>query len=257
MFQECSDLKDRYKAAKNAGFDAVECGNPYVESINELVRAKEDADVQQILINSFVGDTFIFLGDTKGLTAVPMQEEDFRQSLELSIKYAEALKCKRIHTPCGAMSKEEAQIPEVKQRWESTYIRNLRYAAERLKQVGIMLLIEPVTTIPNCFLTRTDQAIDIIKKVDHHNIKLLLDLFHAQRGHGNLTQTLTDYMPYIGHIQISQVPSRHEPDSDGEINYPFIFHTIAKLGYKGWIGCEYTPRGKTEDGLRWLAPYRV
>jgi len=141
--------------------------------------------------------------------------------------------------------------------WEETYIRNMRYAAQRLQECGITLLVEPISSIPGYFLTHTQQAIDLIKKVGHSNMKLQLDLYHHQRTAGNLTQTLIDSMPYVGHIQISQVPSRNEPDADGEINYPYIFHQIAKLGYKGWIGCEYHPRGRTEDGLAWLAPYLV
>lgn len=141
--------------------------------------------------------------------------------------------------------------------WEEIYVKNMKYAAQRLEECGITLLLEPISTIPGYFLSRTQQAINLIKKVDHKNMKLLLDLFHHQRTSGNLTETLTDCMPYIGHIQVSQVPNRNEPSLDGEINYPFIFHQLAKLGYKGWIGCEYHPRGRTEDGLGWLVPYLV
>ncbi|KAK3727876.1 hypothetical protein QZH41_010604, partial [Actinostola sp. cb2023] len=190
MFQEYESLTDRYLAAKAAGFSGVEVGNPYTVSIDELVEAREEACVEQVLINGFKGDT-------AGLAAVPGKEEDYKQCLELSIKYAEALRCTRIHPPCGALSDNEAKHETVRELWEQTYIKNLKYSAEKLQQAGIMLLIEPVTTIPNYFLSQTKQAVDIIKKVDHKNIKLMLDLFHAQKGHGDLTQTLQDYMPYI------------------------------------------------------------
>jgi len=197
-----------------------------------------------------------FDGNSQGLAAVPNREEEFKQCLELSIKYAEALNCTRLHVLAGIFPADADNTDNrLRMQWEETYIKNMKYAAQRLQKCGITLLVEPISTIPGYFVTRTQQAITYIKKVDHDNFKLQLDMFHHQRTCGNLTQTLIDAMPYLGYIQISQVPSRNEPDSDGEINYPYIFHQIAKLGYSGWIGCEYHPRGRTEDGLGWLAPY--
>ncbi|XP_027055890.1 putative hydroxypyruvate isomerase isoform X2 [Pocillopora damicornis] len=250
-FLEHKNFLDRYQAAKRAGFKAVESGFPPDIPIEELSNARENAQIEQILMNAFDGGS-------QGLAAVPGREEEFKQCLELSIKYAEAVKCTRLHVlagvfPEGVTSTDNKSVVL----WEETYVKNMKYAAQRLEENGITLLVEPISTIPGYFLTNSQQAINLIKKVDHRNIKLLLDLFHHQRTTGNITQTLNDSMPYIGHIQISQVPSRNEPDLDGEINYPFVFYHIAKLGYKGWIGCEYHPRGQTEDGLGWLAPYLV
>lgn len=234
-----------------SGFKGVESGFPLDIPINELYNTRENVQIEQVHMNAFDGNS-------KGLAAVPGREEEFKQCLELSIKYAEAVRCTRLHVLAGVypgnVDKTDNKLAAL---WEEAYIRNMRYAAQRLQECGITLLVEPISTIPGYFLTCTQQAIDFIKKVDHNNMKLLLDLYHHQRTAGNLTQTLIDSMPYVGHIQISQVPSRNEPDTDGEINYPYIFHQIAKLGYKGWIGCEYHPRGRTEDGLAWLAPYLV
>ncbi|XP_078353609.1 putative hydroxypyruvate isomerase [Oculina patagonica] len=250
-FLEHENFLNRYQAAKNAGFKGVESGFPLDIPIDELSNTRENIQIEQVHMNAFDGNS-------KGLAAVPSREEEFKQCLELSIKYAEALKCTRLHVLAGVfpggVDKTDNKLAVS---WEEMYVKNMKYAAQRLEECGITLLIEPISTIPGYFLTRTQQAIDLIKKVDHKNMKLQLDFFHHQRTNGNLTQTLIDSMPYLGYIQISQVPSRNEPDSDGEINYPFIFHQIAKLGYKGWIGCEYHPRGRTEDGLGWLAPYLV
>ncbi|XP_073227515.1 putative hydroxypyruvate isomerase [Porites lutea] len=250
-FQEHENFLHRYQAAKNAGFKGVESGFPLDIPIDELCIARESAQIEHVHMNAFDGNS-------KGLAAVPGREEEFKQCLELSIKYAEALKCTRLHVLAGVLTGGiTSKDNKVVTLWEETYIKNMKYAAQRLQESGITLLAEPISTIPGYFLTNTQQAINFIKKVDHSNMKLQLDMFHHQRTSGNLTQTLIDAMPYIGHIQISQVPSRNEPDSDGEINYPYIFHQIAKLGYKGWIGCEYHPRGRTLDGLGWLAPYLI
>lgn len=250
-FLEYGDFLDRYQAAKNAGFKGVESRFPLDIPTEELSHARDEAQIEHVQMNAFDGDS-------QGLAAVPNREEEFKQCLELSIRYAEAVNCKRMHVlagvfPGGTACADRALVMQ----WEETYIKNMRYASQRLEEFGITLLVEPISTIPGYFVNRTEKALNFIRKVDHSNFKLQLDLFHHQRTCGNLTQTLIDSMPYIGHIQISQVPSRSEPDSDGEINYPYIFLQLAKLGYQGWIGCEYHPRGRTEDGLGWLAPYII
>ncbi|XP_067026257.1 putative hydroxypyruvate isomerase [Acropora muricata] len=250
-FLEYPNFVDRYRAAKNAGYKAVESSCPVDIPVEEVAKARRDADIQQVHINSYGGNI-------RGLAAIPNREEEFKQSLEISIKYAKALECPRMHVMAGLLPSEaERTNEELMAEWEATYVKNMKYAAQRLEECGITALVEPITTIPGYFVTHTRQAIDLIKKVDHRNFQLQLDLFHHQRTNGNLTQTLTDVMPYLGYIQVSQVPFRDEPDSGGEINYPFIFQQIAKLGYTGWIGAEYSPRGRTEDGLGWLKPYLV
>ncbi|XP_068669999.1 putative hydroxypyruvate isomerase isoform X2 [Montipora foliosa] len=236
---------------EDEGFKGVESAFPVDIPIHEVSKARENAEIEHVLLNAFDGNC-------NGLAAIPNGEEEFKKSLELSIKYAEALNCPRMHVKAGVFpSGTDYTDKELVSQWEETYLKNMRYAAQRLEECSITLLVEPVSTIPGYFVTHTQQALDLIRKVDHSNFKLQLDLYHQQRTCGNLTQTLINVMPYLGHIQISQVPNRNEPDSDGEINYPYMFNQIVKLGYTGWIGCEYFPRGRTEDGLGWFAPYRV
>ncbi|XP_070546990.1 putative hydroxypyruvate isomerase [Ptychodera flava] len=139
---------------------------------------------------------------------------------------------------------------------EQVFIENLKYAADKLQQEGMMTIIEPINTIismPGYFLDTPSQAAAIIHKVNHENLKLQLDLYHAQLMAGNLTGLIREYLPIIGHIQIAQVPDRGEPDSAGEINFKYILDLLESLGYDGFIGCEYKPTTeKTEDSLGWL-----
>ena len=123
---------------------------------------------------------------------------------------------------------------------------------------GIRLLIEPINTfdIPSFYLNRTVQAIDLIDRVGSDNLWLQYDIYHAQRMEGEIAQTITKHLPRISHIQLADNPGRHEPGT-GEINYPFIFNHLESLGYKGWIGCEYKPRGTTHEGLNWLEEITV
>ncbi|XP_065069688.1 putative hydroxypyruvate isomerase [Rhopilema esculentum] len=244
LFQDIACLPERYIAAKRAGFSGVECADPYSVAINVLVEAKENAKVEQVLLNSFKGDT-------SGLAAVPNRQDEFQQCLELSIQYCTALKCKRLHIPSGVYP--EGDNEEKESLWRETFIQNLRYASQRVALDNITILIEPISNIHNYFLSQTDQAIEIIKELNCDNVKLLLDLYHHQRTHGDITNTLSNYLPYIGHIQISQVPDRNEPDSNGEINYTFVFNHLLRIGYSGWIGCEYVPQDS--KGLGWIEPY--
>jgi len=144
---------------------------------------------------------------------------------------------------------------EIIQSHHETYISNLKYTSARLELENITGLIEPISTLPNYFLSKTDQALEILKELDCPNIRLQLDLFHHQRTHGNITETITANLDKIGHIQISQVPDRNEPnDNNGELNFNYIFNHLLTIGYKGWIGCEYIPSDSTTD-LSWLEPY--
>ncbi|MDN5843594.1 MAG: TIM barrel protein, partial [Alcaligenaceae bacterium] len=147
------------------------------------------------------------------------------------------------------------KVPEGVERTHAhqTFVENLRYAAPRLQDAGIRLVIEPINTfdIPGFFLSRTDQALDIIHEVGSDNLRVQYDIYHAQRMEGELANTLSAHLDQIGHIQLADNPGRHEPGT-GEINYPWLLRHIDSLGYPGWIGCEYKPAGKTQDGLGWI-----
>jgi hydroxypyruvate isomerase len=250
MFQELSSLEDRYAAAKDAGFKYVELTFPYSESVEKLKAARENSGLEQVLINAFPGD--LKSGDL-GLAAQPGREADFKQGLETSIQYANALNCKRMHIMAGRIPEGATAID--KESMMKVYLDNLKYAADRLSQEGILALIEPVNnrlSVPDYFLSVPQQGLDIVRKVNHPNLKLQFDIFHVQIMDGNLTKNIKDFFPYIGHIQLAQVPDRGEPDSNGEINFPYIFKVLESLHYEGFIGLEYKPRGKTDDGLNWL-----
>lgn len=244
------DPASKYRMANEAEFSAVEWGNDiYEHPIHELVELNKDLKLQHVLIN-------MFTGSTKGLACLPGRFEEFRQCLELSIEYCNNLKCKKMHIMAGQYLTDTEITDEMKQSYHETFVSNLKFASERLALENITILIEPISTIDNYFLTSSKQAIEIIKEVDCPNLMLQLDLFHQQQTDGNLTETINEYFNNIGHIQISQVPDRSEPDDNGEINYKYIFKLLQRLGYSQWIGCEYTPT-LGPDTFDWMKPYFI
>ncbi|XP_067929138.1 putative hydroxypyruvate isomerase isoform X2 [Watersipora subatra] len=250
MFKEHELLADRYKAAADAGFKAVESADLTDLPLETLVAAKEAAGVEQVLMNGWSGD--MAKGD-RGVAAVPGREAAFRDSLEKSITYCKALKCSRMHVIAGRITEAHSE-----EEMRKVYVANLRYASARLAEFNILALIEPInskTAIPNYLLDTVDKAMSIIDEVGHPNLKMQLDLYHTQIMHGDLTATIKRCLPYVGYIQIAQVPAHHEPNSDGEINYSYIISLLEKELYTGYIGTEYTPSGNTTDGLAWLHAY--
>ncbi|NXV32290.1 HYI isomerase, partial [Rissa tridactyla] len=192
-----------------------------------------------------------------GLAAVPGRQAAFRQDLSAAVQYARAVGCPRIHLMAGRVPLG-ADRAAVADEMETTFIENLRYAADLLAQEDMIGLVEPINnriTDPRYFLNTPHQAAAILEKVGRPNLKLQLDLFHCQIMDGNLSRNLETYFPLIGHMQIAQVPGRHEPDSPGELNFPYIFELLESLGYSGYVGCEYAPKGDTLEGLGWLRSY--
>ncbi|XP_057697537.1 putative hydroxypyruvate isomerase [Corythoichthys intestinalis] len=251
LFTELPDFPQRMRAAAAAGFRAVEAAWLYDADPQELRRAKEDTGLEVVLINTPPGD--VTAGEL-GLAAVPGREEDFQRGLQQAIEYARILDCKRIHLMAGRVPSNGAALGEM----ESVFVRNLGHAAELLAKEGMTGLIEPINTRltdPRYFLSSPHHAADILKKVAKENIKLQMDVFHWQIMDGNLTQNMQRYLPLLGHVQVAQVPDRNEPDSDGEVNYRYVFSTLERLGYRGYVGCEYKPRGNTREGLGWLEDY--
>ena len=136
------------------------------------------------------------------------------------------------------------------------YVENLRYAARELTKEDRTLLVEPINTrdIPGFFLNTQDEAHAICEEVGADNLKVQMDFYHTQIVQGDLTMTLRKYFSGVGHVQIAGVPERHEPDT-GELNNGYLMRVLDELGYAGWVGCEYRPRGRTEEGLGWLAAW--
>lgn len=247
MFQESTSLLERYNLAKKAGFRAVECAFPYEYSLEDVKKAKENAGVDQILINVFVGD--VTKGEL-GFAAIPGKEDEFKKSLELAVQYAKALNCSRIHIMSG-------RVEDVTKEHNDVYESNMRLAATLLEKEDITGLIEPINpySVPGYFMNNFEKGLELVKRINSPRLKLMMDLFHLQHLNGNLTNNITSLLPYVGHIQVAQVPHRHEPDTPGEVSYPYVFSLLEKLKYNGWIGLEYKPAEKTADGLKWIHNY--
>jgi len=249
------DFLDRFAAAADDGFKAVEYLFPYAFESREIAARLKSHGLQQVLFNAPPGN---WDAGERGLACLPGREAEFETGIGQALDYALALGCPRIHVMAGlqaAGSARESLYP--------TYISNLRRAALEASRQGIDVLIEPINPrdIPGFYLNRQDQAHQVLADVSASNLKVQLDLYHCQIVEGDLAMKLRQYLPTgkVGHLQIAGVPERHEPDL-GELNYPYLFSVMDELGYAGWVGCEYRPRagmepGGTSAGLGWIKPW--
>lgn len=240
---------DRFAAAAKAGFRYVEYQFPYpFGSAGEIAERARAAGVEVVLHNLPAGDAS--KGD-RGLACQPDRVNEFREGVERAIEYAKAVGCPRLNTLAGIAP---AGVPRAKA--NQTLIENLRFAAGKFKAAGLTLLTEPCNarTIPGFFLNTSKQGIAAIDAAGADNLLLQYDVFHMQIVEGDLAKTIERLLPRIGHIQIADVPDRNEPGT-GEINFDFLLPHIDRLGYKGWIGAEYIPKGDTDQGLSWATPY--
>jgi hydroxypyruvate isomerase len=249
LFNEVPFL-ERFELAAQAGFEAVEFLFPYAYSISEIKTQLEQNHLKLVLHNLPAGD---WEHGERGIACHPDRTVEFREGVSRAIEYAIGLGVKQVNCLIGKVP-ANADRHEV----DATVISNLNFAAKALSMAGIRLLIEPINTfdIPGFYLSRTDQALNLIERVGSDNLWVQYDIYHAQRMEGEIAQTITKHLSHIGHIQLADNPGRHEPGT-GEINYPFIFSHLESLGYKGWIGCEYKPRGTTTEGLHWLEDMTV
>ncbi len=244
LFTELPFL-ERFDAAARAGFQAVEFLFPYAFEANDI-KARLDANgLQLVLHNLPAGDWDA--GD-RGIACHPDRVEEFRAGVERAIAYAQTLGVKQLNCLVG---KAPAGVPDSVLR--ETLVANLRYAASRLKAAGLRLLVEPINNydIPGFYLSRTQQALDLLDEVGADNAFVQYDIYHAQRTEGELAATLQKHLARIGHVQLADNPGRNEPGT-GEINYAFLFRHLDRIGYDGWVGCEYKPASTTEAGLGWL-----
>ncbi len=247
MFNEVGFL-DRFAAAAAAGFKGIEYLFPYAFDKAELRERLDEHGLTQVLFNLSGGD---WDGGERGLTSLPDRVGEFQDSVGQAIDYAKALDCPMLHALPGLVA-EAADRDEV----DRVYLENLRFAAKALKQEGLKLLIEPINTqdMPSVYLNHTAQALRIMDEVGADNLYLQYDVYHMQIMEGDLAQTIERHLPRIAHIQIAEVPGRHEPGT-GEIDYDFLFSHLDRIVYRGWLGCEYKPAGRTTDGLGWFKPY--
>ena len=235
---------ERFEAAAKAGFKHVEFLFPYAFPAADIKARLDDNGLSLVLHNLPAGD---WDAGERGIACHPDRVEEFRTGVAKAIEYAKVLGVKQLNclvgkVPAGADDKAVHQ----------TMVDNLRFAAGELKNAGLRLLIEPINTfdIPGFALNRTEQALALMDEVGSDNLFVQYDIYHAQRMEGELGATLEKNLARIGHIQLADNPGRNEPGT-GEINYPFLFKLIDRIGYTGTIGCEYKPAGTTEAGLDW------
>src|ERR1700683_169352 len=238
-------LIERFGAAAAAGFKAVELQFPYDVAPSAVKAELERHGLVQLGVNTPIGPEF-------GLAALPGREREFDAAFKRALNYVTAIGGTAIHCMAGVVPVEQRPAAE------TMFVKNLTRAAEEAAKKNITLLIEPLNPRDraNYFLSRVEHAADIVKKVGAPNVRIQFDFYHVQIVGGDLIKRLETHFPLVGHVQIAAVPSRHEPD-EGEVNYPDIFAALDRLGYGGWIGCEYRPRTRTEDGLGWAMAYGV
>ncbi len=242
MFNEHAFL-DRFAAAADAGFEAVEFLFPYEAAPDAVAEQVVRNGLAVALFNMPPGD---WEGGERGLAALPSRFGEVDAGLTRALDYTAATGAGRVHLMAGiADPNDPAAI--------SAYRRAVRHCAEILGARGLDLVIEPINKrdMPGYFLNDFETAISLIEELGLPNLKLQFDIYHRQIMHGDVTKALQRMMPVVGHVQIASVPQRHEPDS-GELDYGHIFAELDRLDYRGYVGCEYRPRAGTRDGLRWF-----
>ncbi len=247
LFKEL-EFPERFEAAAHAGFKAVEIQFPYSWSKDRLAQIAQHAGVEVVLINMPAGDPE--KGD-RGIGCLPGRDAEFREGVAKAIEFSQALGCKQMNCLAGVAP------PGVREaKLHGTYVWNLRYAAVEIARHGMTLLVEPINTrtIPGFYLNDSARALALMDEVGAANLKLQYDFFHMHVMGDDLAGTLKANLARVGHMQVADAPGRHEPGT-GEIDFPPLFDLIDRLGYKGWVGAEYVPAGKTEDGLAWVRKY--
>jgi len=242
------DFLGRFAAAAKDGFKGVEFLFPYEYAAAELKARLADDGLTQALFNTPPGD---WSKGERGVASLPGREDEFRRTFDRALAYARALGNARLHVMAGLIAPGTERA-----RHHDTYVKNLAWAADQAAPLGITCVIEPINTrdIPRFYLNTQAEAHAICAESGKANVKVQMDFYHCQIVEGDLATKLKQHFAGVGHIQIAGVPERHEPDV-GEVNYPYLFALMDQLGYDGWVGCEYRPRGKTSAGLGWLKPY--
>jgi len=241
---------DRFQAAARAGFSAVEYQFPYAWDKHEVAARASDAGMEVVMFNLPAGNRE--QGEI-GIACLADRTNEFHAGVARGIEYASAANCKRLNLLAG-IAPPPSQQAEAMTR--ATLIANLRYAAEELDKAGMTLLVEAINTrtIPGFYICHSGQALDLVDEAGVMNAKLQYDMFHMQIMEGDLSVRLQNLLPRIGHIQVADVPDRHEPGT-GEINFPWLFDHLDRMGYGGWVGAEYIPRAGTLQGLGWARSY--
>lgn len=240
------DFLDRFQAAAASGFTGVEYLFPYDFPAEAVAERLKGAGLQQALFNLPPGN---WDKGERGLAALKGREADFDAALEKALAYAKALDCPRVHAMSGLIAHGADH---------ATYVANLKRGADRAAEAGVTICLEPINhrDVPGYFLNTTQQALDVMAEVDKPNVRLQLDLYHLQITEGDITMRTREVIGAVEHVQIAGNPDRNEPDI-GEVHYPYMLTLLDQIGFDGWVGCEYRPKGRTQDGLGWAAPWGV
>ena len=240
---------ERFAAARAVGFAAVEFHSPYDFDRAALAEVAMTSGLEVVLFNLPAGDWAI---GERGIACHPRRIAEFQDGVGQAIEYARLLGCAKLNCLAGIAPGDMAH-----DKARETLIENLRFASAVTRRAGIELLLEPINTrdTPGYFVATTRAALALIKAVGSDNLRLQFDIYHAQAMEGDLARTLQEHLPHIGHVQLADNPGRHEPGS-GEINFPFLLRHLDRIGYAGWVGCEYMPSGRTEDSFGWLESWR-
>ena len=238
------DFLERFDAAAAAGFKGVEYLFPYAFEAQQIMDRLGKNGLTQVLHNLPAGD---WDGGERGIACHPDRVNEFQEGVGQAIDYATALGCKQVNVLAG-IAPAGVDASKV----QATFVSNLTFAAAKLKENGIALLIEAINTrdIPGFFVSSTQQTLDLISATGSDNIFVQYDIYHMQIMEGDLAMTIKNNLSQIAHIQLADNPGRNEPGT-GEINYPFLFDYIDNLDYQGWIGCEYKPATSTTEGMTW------
>jgi len=250
MFTEVAFL-DRFGEAAHAGFRGVEFLFPYAFTAHEVADRARANGVEVVLFNAPPGDWDA--GD-RGLASMPGREHEFAAGIANALRYAKVLGTSRLHVMAGVLPPDADEAERARR--SRLYLRNLRVACEEAATVGVTILIEPLNPrdVPNYLISRQDEAHAVREAVGMPNLRVQMDLYHCQIVEGDLAEKVRRWLPHVGHVQIANVPGRHEPDV-GEINYAYLFKLLDDLRYEGWVGCEYRPAKGTVEGLGWF--YRL
>jgi hydroxypyruvate isomerase len=246
LFTELPFL-DRFAAASDAGFDAVEFLFPYDFDPDAIAKRLQYNRLDQALFNSPPGD---FAAGDRGLAADPARAAEFRQSIERMVPYLQATGAPKLHLMSGNADPNDPKVI-------ANFRRNIVHAADRLAEYGVVLGLEPLNRrdFPGYFLDDFDRAAALVAEIGHPHLKLQYDIYHRQMMRGDVIAGLRELFPIVSHIQVASAPGRHEPDA-GELNDSRVFAEIDALGYDGIVGAEYKPRAGTLAGLGWFTPYR-
>lgn len=244
MFNEVPFL-DRFAAAREAGFEAVEFLFPYAHPAPEVAARLADNGLTQALFNAPPGD---WDAGERGIAALPDRVSEFRESIDKALEYARALDCRTLHVMAGLVPD-----PAIRDEMLACYVDNIRFAADRCEGEGVTVSLEPLNSrdVPGYLMPTSAAITEALERIDRPNAGLQFDFYHVQIMEGDLAKRFEAMLDDIVHVQISGVPERHEPNI-GEINYPYLFNLMDRLGYTGYVGCEYNPLGDTRDGLSWL-----